>query len=278
MLKIGDFSKLSQVSIQTLRHYDDLGLLKPAEVDRFTGYRYYSASQLPRLNRVLALKDLGFSLDQVARLVEEGVSPEQLRGMLRLRQAEQAARVREEQARLARVEARLSQIEQETSMSKYDVVIKTVEPLRVAAVRGVIPTYSQQGGLWSELYAYLGRHRAQFAGPCLTLYYEDGYTERDVDAEVCQPISGPVPPAAGDGGASGRVRVHDVPGGLMACAIHHGPYATLNQAYDAILRWIEANGYRLAGPSRDVYLQATGEGNQNEPDCVTEVQLPVEKA
>ncbi len=93
MLKIGDFSKLSQVSIQTLRHYDDLGLLKPAEVDRFTGYRYYSASQLPRLNRVLALKDLGFSLDQVARLVEEGVSPEQLRGMLRLRQAEQANRV-----------------------------------------------------------------------------------------------------------------------------------------------------------------------------------------
>ncbi|MBL8057209.1 MAG: MerR family transcriptional regulator [Anaerolineales bacterium] len=271
MLKIGDFSKLSQVSIQALRHYDELGLLRPAEVDRFTGYRYYSASQLPRLNRILALKDLGFSLDQVARLLDEGVSPEQLRGMLRLRQAEQAARVREEQERLDRVAARLSQIEQEAAMSKYDVVIKKVEPLRIASVRGTIPTYSQQGGLWNELYAYLGRQRAQFAGPCLTLYYEEGYTEHNVDAEVCQPISGAVPP-------SERVQVYDLPAAAVASAVHHGPYATLTQVYDALFPWIEANGYRSVGAPREIYLQTKGDGNQNDPDCVTEVQVPVEKA
>ncbi len=271
MLRIGDFSRLSQVSIQTLRHYDDLGLLKPAEVDRFTGYRYYSASQLPRLNRILALKDLGFSLDQVARLLDEGVSPEQLRGMLRLRQAEQQARVEEERARLARVEARLNQIEQEGHMPHSDIVIKTVAPLRVAAVRGVIPTYSQQGGLWNELYAYLSRQRAQFAGSCLTLYHDEGHQDRDIDTEVCQPVNGPVP-------AGEHVRVYDLPAATVASVVHHGPYTALSQVYDALFPWIEANGYRSTGAPREIYLQTKGDGNQNDPDCVTEVQVPVERA
>ena len=97
MIKIGDFSKLSLVSIKTLRYYDEMGLLKPVHVDQFTGYRYYSASQLPRLHRILALKDLGFSLEQIARVLNEGVSLEQLRGMLRLRQVELQQRISEEQ-------------------------------------------------------------------------------------------------------------------------------------------------------------------------------------
>src|SRR2546427_5071593 len=88
MIRIGDFSKLSQVSIKTLRYYDEVGLLKPINVDRFTSYRYYAVSQLPRLNRILALKDLGLSLEQIAQVLDEGVSPEQLRGMLRLKRAE----------------------------------------------------------------------------------------------------------------------------------------------------------------------------------------------
>ncbi len=88
MFKIGDFSKLSQVSVKALRLYDQMGLLKPSQVDRFTSYRYYSASQLPRLNRILALKNLGFSLEQIAKLLDDQIPPEQIRGMLRLKQAE----------------------------------------------------------------------------------------------------------------------------------------------------------------------------------------------
>src|SRR5215469_14376688 len=88
VIRIGDFSRLSRVSIKTLRYYDEVGLFKPIDVDRFTGYRYYSASQLPRLNRILALRDLGLSLEQIAQVLDEGVSPEQLRGMLRLKRAE----------------------------------------------------------------------------------------------------------------------------------------------------------------------------------------------
>ena len=88
MIKIGDFARLAEVSIVTLRHYDEIGLLKPVSVDKFTGYRYYSIEQLPRLNRILALKDLGFSLEQISTMLN-GISLEEMRGMLKLRHAEQ---------------------------------------------------------------------------------------------------------------------------------------------------------------------------------------------
>jgi phosphoribosylaminoimidazole-succinocarboxamide synthase len=116
MLKIGDFARLSQVPVKTLRYYDDLGLITPARVDKFTGYRYYSVDQLPRLNRLLALKDLGFSLDQIARVLNEGVTLGQLRGMLMLKRAEVEDRLSEEQQRLDRIEARLREIEQEDTL------------------------------------------------------------------------------------------------------------------------------------------------------------------
>src|SRR5262249_20222975 len=120
MLKIGEFSKLVQVSVPTLRYYDQVGLLKPVEVDRSTGYRYYSASQLPRLHRILALKGLGFSLEQIAGVLAEGLTPEQMRGMLRLRHAQISQQLTEMQSQLVEVEVRLQQIEREDAISSYD--------------------------------------------------------------------------------------------------------------------------------------------------------------
>ena len=161
MFRIGDFSKLSQVSVKALRYYDELGLLKPVEVDRFTGYRFYSADQLPRLNRILALKDLGLSLEQIARLLERDLPPAQLRGILRLKQAEIEEHIEEERARLARVEARLRQIEEEGKMPTYEVVLKKVSAQRVASIRDIIPTYNQQQHLWAESDAFLKQQRIQ---------------------------------------------------------------------------------------------------------------------
>ncbi|MBK6793244.1 MAG: MerR family transcriptional regulator [Anaerolineales bacterium] len=124
MIRIGDFSKLSRVSIKTLRYYDEMGLLRPVDVDRFTGYRYYDFHQLPRLYRILALKELGFTLEEIGRFLEENLSTEELRGMLKLRQAEIRQRVEEETVKLEQVERWLRQTQQENFMSKYDVVIK----------------------------------------------------------------------------------------------------------------------------------------------------------
>ena len=137
MIKIGDFSKLAHVSVKTLHHYGDMGLLKPAHIDRFSGYRYYALEQLSALNRILALKDLGLSLEQVAQLLHEDVSPAEMRGMLRLKQMELATQVEEEQARLKRVEQRLRQIEQEGLAHGAEVALKQV-PAQTALVGQVV--------------------------------------------------------------------------------------------------------------------------------------------
>lgn len=269
MFKIGDFSRLSQVPVKTLRYYDEIGLLKPNEVDRFTSYRYYSASQLSRLNRILLLKDLGLSLDQIGRLLEEDLPPAQLRGMLKLRQAEIERSIEEEAARLARVAALLTQIEQENvSMSQYDVVIKKIAPVRIASVRDVVANYGAQGELWNELEAYLAQQNVKPVAPCLTLDHNESYKERDVDLEVCEPIEAAL-------SATDRVVVRELPAvEQMACTVHHGPFNQLNQGYQALMQWAETNGYRFTGPSREVYLQVSADESTN----VAEIQIPVEKA
>src|SRR5512140_1230933 len=134
MIRIGDFSKLSRVPVKTLRYYDEVGLLKPVEVDGLTGYRLYEYSQLSVLHRILALKDLGFSLEEIGRLLDDDLSVEQMRGMLTLRETEARQRLREEAERLERIESQLRQIEQEDCVSKYDVVIKSAEEIKVASV------------------------------------------------------------------------------------------------------------------------------------------------
>ena len=157
-------------------------------------------------------------------------------------------------------------------MSTYDVVIKKVPALRVASIRDTIPAYSQQGHLWGELYAYLGQQRIQMNGPCLTLYHDKEYKERDVDAEVCQPV---------DTTARGteRIKINELPAvETMASVVHHGAFTEFNNVYQALLKWIQENGYRICGPDREIYIKTGEPLRQDDPSYVTEIQIPVEKA
>jgi len=271
MFKIGDFSKLCQVPVKTLRYYDEIGLLRPEQVDNFTGYRYYAAHQLERLNRILALKDLGLSLEQIHLMLEHDLPADQLRGMLRLKQSELAEEVNETRACLARVEARLKQIEQEQKMPDYEITIKKLNHLRVASVRGVVPKYSEQSELWCELAEAIRKHNIQPTGPCFAMYHDPGYVEQYPDTETCYPVNA-------DLMQDGRFKVYDLPNGEFACIIHKGPFNTLTIALSALLKWIEDNGYRIIGPNREIYL-FTGEGpvRQDDPSYVTENQFPVAK-
>jgi len=273
VFRIGDFSKLSLVSVKALRYYDELGLLKPERVDEFTGYRYYSASQLTRLNRILAMKDMGLSLEQIALLLDREPTPDQIRGMLRLKQVELHQQLVEGQARLTRIEAWLQAFEQEATMPTYDVILKKVAPLRVAEVRGVAPSMQQIGPtldfLFDEVGAYVGQHGATAIDPSITLYYDAEMREHDVNVRACMPFEG----SLNDGE---QVKVHELPAvETMASVIHHGSFSTLGQAYNAVLKWIEANNYSISGPNRELNLEYERGGDQSK--YVTEVQFPVEK-
>jgi DNA-binding transcriptional MerR regulator len=281
LLRISDFSKLSRVSVKRLRHYDELGLLRPARVDGETDYRYYSVSQLPRLNRLLALRDLGFTLEQVARLLDEDLPAEQMRGMLKLRRAEIEQQLQAEQTRLVGVEARLRQIEAEGHWPRYDVVPRALEPVRAASIRQVVPDTGEVEHLFNEVEEHAARHRARAASPPLMIYYDPDYRERDADIEVAVPITAPIPNTE-------RITVRELPAvPLAACAIHSGTYATLDQAYRALFAWVEEHGYAVAGPNREVYLRFGADGlslrlpesylAQAAHEFVTELQLPIQK-
>ena len=136
MFGIGQFAQIAKVSVRTLRHYDEVGLLRPAAVDPTTGYRSYAAGQLRDLNRILVLKDLGLTLAEITRILEPGISNAELLGMLRLRQAESERKAQSERQRLARVQARIELLAKEPNMSGITsaIVVKALDPVRVATV------------------------------------------------------------------------------------------------------------------------------------------------
>jgi len=270
MLKIGDFSRLSRVTVKALRYYDEIGLLKPVEVDRFTGYRYYSADQLPRLNRIVVLKNLGLSLEEVAQLLDNDLLVSHIIQLLHVKQVEIRQRLHDEERRLVQVEEWLKKVEKEGIMPACDVVIKKVNAQTVASVRDVIPTYYDIGKLFEELYPYLGEHKAQWTSPPIAIYHDMEYRERDVDVEVAVPITSPL-------AATNRIKVHEIPEvEQMACLIHQGPYEKLSESYQALMTWVETNGYEMTGPDREVYLKSYDQTN-DPASFVTELQQPVDK-
>jgi DNA-binding transcriptional MerR regulator len=280
MFKIGDFSKFSRVSVKMLRHYDRLGLLRPARIDSATSYRYYSADQLPRLNRILALRDLGFTLEQIAALLDD-VPAEQIRGMLKLKQAELEQQMHDEQQRLDRIAARLRQIEREDRRYAADVIVRRIVPQLTATLRHVVADSDDLQLLFEEVEIHVARHDGRAERPPLTIYHDVEYRERDLDVEVAIPLKARIPSAE-------RIRVRELPGcDTMACLVHAGSYDTIGTASGALLAWSEANGYQIAGPSREVYLRFSADGldialpaaylAHDDADWVTELQLPVTK-
>ena len=277
MLKIGDFSQLGQVSVRTLHHYDERGLLKPAETDEWTGYRFYSVEQLPRLNRILALKDLGFSLDQISRLTSDDVPAEQLRGMLTLKQAEIERQLTDGRSRLMRVEARLKQIENEGETSPYEVVLKKVAPQTVVSARAVVPTVAEVGryrcDLYTTVYDWLAKNGGETTGPELALYHNDAYVEENVQMEAALPVR------EGSASDAAAVEVYELPAvPAMASATFEGESLwDLPGAVAALFAWAGENGYSSAGPMREVHHFGRELDHEDHASFVMEVQLPIAK-
>ncbi|MFJ9840481.1 MerR family transcriptional regulator [Kitasatospora sp. NPDC101155] len=270
MFTIGDFARHGRVSVRMLRHYDATGLLRPAHVDPVTGYRYYAAAQLARLNRVIALKDLGFTLQQVQDIVEEKVATEELRGMLRLRRAELETAMAVAAVRLVQVEARLRAIESEGHMPTNDIVIKSVPVVRVAELTATAASFAPDdispviGPLYDELFRLLDAAGVTPTGPGVA-YYEDA-PEGDgrISVHAAVQVSAPL--------QDGVFRVLDLPAlDQAATIVHRGSMDTVLPTAQTLARWIDGNGYRSAGYPREISLECP----ENRDDWVTELQAPV---
>ncbi|AUA15930.1 MerR family transcriptional regulator [Streptomyces sp. SID8382] len=271
MFTIGDFVRHGRVSVRMLRHYDAIGLLRPAHVDPATGYRHYSAAQLSRLNRVIALKELGFTLQQVRDIVDEKVGTEELRGMLRLRRAELEATVEAVAARLVQVEARLRSIESEGHMPTDDVVIKRVPAVRVAELTATAASFDPQDispvitPLYEELFRRLDAAGITPTGPGVA-YYEDA-PEGGGAISVHASVQVSAPPRDGD-----DLRILDLPPiDHAATIVHRGPMDAVVPTAQALAHWIDGNGYRSTGYPREITLECP----ENRAEWVTELQTPV---
>lgn len=271
MFTIGDFAKHGRVSVRMLHHYDAIGLLRPAHVDPASGYRFYEAGQLSRLNRVIALKDLGFRLEQVRSILDERVSAEQLRGMLRLRRAELEEVLAAAATRLTHVEARLRTIESEGRMAADDVVVKRIPAVRIAELTGTAASFGPEhiGPVISPLYDELTRRLAA-AGVAVTgpgvAYYEDA-PQGDGAITVHAGLTVTAEPAAGQDFA-----IVDLPViGSAATIVHRGSMENILSTAQTLGRWIDSAGARSTGYARELYLECPEDHDR----WVTELQEPI---
>jgi DNA-binding transcriptional MerR regulator len=271
MFTIGEFAVLGRVSVRMLRHYDAIGLLRPAFVDPHTGYRYYRAAQLGRLDRVVALKDLGLTLEQVRTVLDDRLDVAELRGMLLLRRSQLAAQIAADRARLARVEARLRLLETEGRMTTNDVVLKQVPAVRIAELTAVAASYEPADigpviqPLYPELFRRLAEAGVPATGPAIAWYEPTG------DGEAVLVHAGV--PVGVDPAATRAVDVVELPALASAATIvHQGSMDEVEASMRALAGWIEENGLRAEGYAREVYLDYCADAPEK---GVTELQIAV---
>ncbi|MFF3491810.1 MerR family transcriptional regulator [Streptomyces sp. NPDC002795] len=269
MFTIGEFARHGRVSVRMLRHYDAMGLLRPAHVDPATGYRRYAAAQLARLNRVIALKDLGFTLEQVGELLDEKIDSGQLRAMLRMRRADLETEMAAAAARLTGVEARLRSIESEGFMPTDDVVIKRLPPVRVAQLTAVAPDFEPGSigpviqPLYGELFQRLDAAGIRPTGPGVARYEDAPGGGILIHAGV---------EVAAAPREDGGLRILDVPPVERAATlVHRGSMDAILPSAQTLARWIDAHGHRSAGYPREISLECP----EDPKEWVTELQEPL---
>jgi DNA-binding transcriptional MerR regulator len=285
MLKIRDFARLAEVSMTTLRYYDEIGLLKPVYVDPETGYRFYATDQLPRLHRILAFKDLGLGLTQIVEIFNEDISSDQLQGMLRLRQAQLQQQVQVEQEQLARIEARLRSLERSTCLPVYEVVLKAVKPIIGVSLRPTVADLRDHAHWRDVITPFLQRYKVTPVDHLLVLHiegeddYPSNFHAESEQVRILRSVEIIAPVDARDADmlvtrSEGRLQRCMLPAfPHVASILHRGHPSLVLPAYQALGSWIENNAYTITGPRRKVFLHY----DQHLDDALTEIQFPVEK-
>lgn len=275
MYRIGEFSKLSGLSIDTLYHYDKMRLLEPIKVDRFSGYRYYEADQLVTVNKIMALKDANFTLDEIAAILHRKLPIAALVHMLEDKSIQLEEELDKEINRLERLRTNIFLIKNGGIPQMNEITIKSVEPIRIASIRRSFHSSrfdEELTDMWAKVNEYIDKMKGKRTIPCMMLYHI-GWSDMDssemLEVEVVEPIT--LSFAGND-----QVKVYELTSvEKMVCIVHKGPFSTIAGTYKALYDWIRQNNYKISGPLREIYHK--GEWITDDPqEYITELQVPIE--
>ncbi len=269
MYRIGMFSKINKVTVKALRYYDEAGLLKPAFVDKENGYRYYTSEQLPLLHKIIAMRQMGFSIDETTAILKG----QNLAGIFEGRKRELEVAIEDSQRQLAQITHYLEKIKEDFSMD-YEVAVKELPEVIVYSKRMVIPDYDYYFKLAPEIAQELKKTNPELkcAVPeyCFVIYHDGEYKEKDIDIEFCEAVT-----SFGNETETIKFKkMGKVPS--AACVYHRGPYDTIGNAYAHLFKWIDENNFVPSGNPRESYI----DGIWNKPDekeWLTELQVPIDK-
>lgn len=269
MLKIGDFALLSKISINMLRHYDEIGLLKPAHIDKFTGYRYYNETQLPIANRIQALKRMGFSLANLKQILSEYDDTKILETYLEYQLFQKNEALQDLQNQVALLKSTIQNLKNSYHRKSLDIVLKKVPKRNIISYRNYLEWYSQEGELWKVLNKEVEKLNIQFATPNFDIATIYATSDSKVDVEVQYAVVGSYPD-------TDYAKFKTIPATLVAALTCEGSYSQLESINNELAHWIAENNYELCGNIMNIYHISPK--TQNKPEkMLTEVCLPIKK-
>lgn len=269
MLKIGDFSRLSRVSIRMLRYYDDANLIKPVMVDKYTGYRYYNENQLLTIGKITALKDMGFGVAAIKEILKCEDRPTEMEQMFKIQKAQLMEEAERLNNRIKLLDTAIDMLRKDETM-KYDCVIKRLPERYVASVRQIIPKYEEEGRLWHHLFSETSSQNMIPCGPAMAVLHDKEYKENDVDVEVQIEVKG-------NFSDTEHVKFKKESSIQVASTTFSGSYDQFSDVYASLATWVSENGYEFCGCMMDIYHVSPNE-TRNPDEYVTEICCPVKKA
>lgn len=262
---IGRFSAMTRLSVKALRHYDDIGLLRPAHVDPDSSYRYYRLGQANRAEAIRALRAVEMPLDAISTVLDADDDAE-VAALLKEHGQHVAAQLERHQRMLTYLERLTTG---EVALMPYTIAVENVPEQLVATVRHRT-TLEDIGGLYEEsfgrIFGAMGRAGQSPAGAPLVIFHD--VIDESTDGEIEFAI-----PTAGSVGDSVEVSTRTLAGGTVARTVHRGPYEEIAPAYHAVTAWVHEHGHDFAGPPREIYLNDPSEVAPGEQ--LTEVQWPI---
>lgn len=272
MFKIGQFSKLTQVSIRMLRYYDEVGLLKPMKIDDFTGYRMYSAEQIPQLQKIILLRDSKFKISEIKDILMKNEEIN-ISEVLKQKKLSIQREIEMEKQRIEKIDEAINNLKNNSFDIHCNINFKKVDKMTILSVRDIIPTYFDEGILWNRLCSFIKKENICIKNQVynnVAIYHDLGHKEKNVDVEVGFAVD-----KIGQN-KDGFVYREVEPVDKMAYAMIYGPYKNLSKGYEKLAYYLEEHNQKMAEkPSRQI-CHIGVDDTENPEEYLTEIQIPLE--